>query len=145
MAHWGVTLISFSAPLGYLFIDWNPMIQFTHRVLENGIVIVALGGHLDGAACEYFFECMQSVLEDGHQVIVVDVNELGYVSSLGLGMLIRGQSRLRRRGGELHLANVQGAVAEALRITHLNRLFDIHDSVEAAIAAVSSEEGQPDN
>jgi anti-anti-sigma regulatory factor len=44
----------------------------------------------------------------------------------------------------LHLANVQGTVAEALRITHLNRLFDIHDSVEAAIAAISQAEGQPD-
>ena len=115
------------------------MIQFSHRITDDGIVVVEVGGRLDEASCEYFFGCMESLIEEGHRRLVVDAADLGYVNSIGLGMLIRGQSRLRTRGGELHLAALQGTVAEVLRITHLDRLFDIHSTVEDAIAATSPE------
>jgi anti-sigma B factor antagonist len=114
------------------------MIQFTHTVREDGIVVVQLGGRLDEASCEYFFQCMQALIDEGHRKIIVDASDLGYVSSIGLGMLIRGQSRLRRHGGELHLAELQGAVADVLRVTHLDRLFDIHATTEAAIESIEN-------
>jgi anti-sigma B factor antagonist len=112
------------------------MIQFSHHVIDHGIVIVDLGGRLDESSCQYFFDCMQGIIEDGHHRIVVDASDLGYVSSIGLGMLIRGQSRIRTRGGELHLASLQGAVFDVLRVTHLDRLFDIHATVEDALIAM---------
>lgn len=115
------------------------MIQFAHRIIEDGIVVVEVGGRLDEASCQYFLECMQSLIEEGHQRIVVDASELGYVSSIGLGMLIRGQSRLRTRGGEMHLADLQGAVSDVLRVTHLDRLFDIHPTVEDAVAKMQND------
>lgn len=114
------------------------MIQFAHRIAEDEIVVVEVGGRLDEASCQYFFDCMQSLIDEGHQKIVVDAAELGYVSSIGLGMLIRGQSRIRTRGGEMHLAALQGAVSDVLRVTHLDRLFDIHPTVEDAINAMKN-------
>lgn len=112
------------------------MIQFAHHIRQDGIVVIELGGRLDESSCEYFFECMQTLIEEGHRRIVVDASDLGYVSSIGLGMLIRGQSRIRTRGGELHLAALQGAVFDVLRVTHLDRLFDIHTTVEEAVESM---------
>jgi anti-anti-sigma factor len=54
---------------------------------------------------------------------------------MGLGMLVRVNSRMKKLGGDVKLAAVHGTVAQILGVVGLNRLFQIYSTVDEAIAA----------
>jgi len=58
-----------------------------------------------------------------------------HLSSAALGTLITVNSLVKKRSGQLRLSNIKGTILEVFRITKLDRLFQIHDSSEQALAA----------
>lgn len=112
------------------------MIDFTTSTSPDGSRIVRLGGQLDLIACEYFFDCIQDEIENGHLRIVIDCKDLGVISSAGLGMLIRARARVKKHGGIIILARLQNSVADVLALVHLDRIFKIYPTVEDALQAV---------
>lgn len=112
------------------------MIDFnTHKTGDqNDIAVIELSGKLDNAAADYFFAYVESeVLEAGTTKVVIDCDQLSYLSSTGIGMLIRIRSRLAKQGGEIRLTRVHGMIADVLRTIRLDTYFQIYDSPEAAI------------
>lgn len=72
----------------------------------------------------------------GHYHLVVDLSATAYVDSTGLGLLVGTQKRVLAHGGSLALAGpLNEQPAEVLHKTGLVKVFDIADSVNAAIAA----------
>ena len=115
-------------------IDYN-----TYRVGESPeILVMVLSGRLDNTSADFFFNCVEGEIDDGFHHIVVDCDELEFISSLGIGMLLRIQSRLSSRKGTVKLANVHGLVAEILRTVHLDQLLNIYDSVDSATEAFAA-------
>ena len=102
---------------------------------NQDIVAVVLSGILDEENCNYLLDCVkQEILEDRTKLIL-DCGQLTYVSSMGLGMLVRINSRMKKLGGDVKLAAVQSAVSKILSVVGLNRLFQIYPTVDDAIAA----------
>jgi anti-sigma B factor antagonist len=58
-----------------------------------------------------------------------------HLSSAALGTLITVNSLVKKRGGQLRLSNIKGTILEVFRITKLDRLFQIFESTEQALAA----------
>jgi anti-sigma B factor antagonist len=102
---------------------------------NKDILRVVLTGKLDGENSDYLMDCVKDEVLDGSTKLVVDCGRLGYVSSLGLGMLVRIHSRMAKLGGDVKLANVQGTVSKLLGVVGLNRIFNIYATVEDAVAA----------
>jgi anti-anti-sigma factor len=103
---------------------------------KNGdILAMVLSGRLDESNCEFLLDCVKEEVLEGRKKLIVDCGQLEYVSSMGLGMLVRVHSRMKKLGGDVKLAAVQGTVAQILNIVGLNRLFHIHPTVSEAIAA----------
>jgi anti-sigma B factor antagonist len=65
--------------------------------------------------------------------IVLDLGSLGFVDSAGLGALISARTTIASRGAEIKLANLTKKMRDALAITKLATVFDLYDSVEAAV------------
>jgi anti-anti-sigma factor len=113
------------------------MFNFRYETVgqNKDIIAVILAGTLDESTCQYLLDCVKDEVLEGSTKLIIDCGGLEYVSSMGLGMLVRVNSRMKKLGGEVKLAAVHGPVAQVLKVVGLNRLFEIHPTVEAAIAA----------
>ena len=67
--------------------------------------------------------------------IVIDMSEVEFLDSTGLGVLVGGLKKVRAHDGSLHLVCNQDRLLKIFRITGLAKVFVIHDTAEAALAA----------
>jgi len=70
--------------------------------------------------------------------VVIDLQQVDWMNSSGLGILIGGLSALRKSGGDLRLASVTEKIEEVLRITKLDRVFDIYGDIDTAVSSYRS-------
>ena len=112
------------------------MIEFrTYRILpDDDVLVVGLSGQLDTETCEYFFSCLEDQIESGHVNMIVDCRGLQFISSMGLAMLIRAHSRMKKRGGNVKLARVDGTVAKVIQTVQLDKLLNVYPTVHEARA-----------
>jgi anti-sigma B factor antagonist len=113
------------------------MFDFRYETVgkDNDIVAVVLAGRLDEDGCNYLLGCVEDEILEGHRKLVLDCGGLDYISSMGLGTLIRVNSRMKAKGGDVKLAAVRGAVAEVVGVVGLNRIFQIYPTLDDAVAA----------
>jgi len=81
-------------------------------------------------------ELKQKVLEDlegGARKFVIDFSETGYIDSSGLGVLVSLSKKIREKGGELRLSNLNEDLRTLFELTKLDTLFRIADNKAAAL------------
>ena len=112
-------------------------IDFYYEKLgENkDIVCVPLSGSLTSENCDYLMGCLETKIKSDYKHLILDCENLSYISSMGLGMIVRVHARMKKLGGDAKLANLHGAGAQILKLVGLNRLFEIYPNVESAVAA----------
>ncbi len=76
-------------------------------------------------------EVVSDAILDGAKTFVVDLSEVRYISSSGIGLLITMLTKMRNAGGEVYLTAPSEHVKKLLIITKLNNIFTVFDSVEA--------------
>jgi anti-sigma B factor antagonist len=96
-------------------------------------VVLHVAGRMDAESAVHFEDQCESCISDGFTSIVADLGDLKYVSSMGLGAIVRIAKRLRDKGGELRICCLTGLVRQLFEITRLNHIFPPHDSVESAL------------
>src|SRR5436190_3765916 len=113
------------------------MFDFHHeRVGKNqDIVSVALSGILDESSSKYLLGCVGDEILEGRKKMILDCGQVIFISSMGLGTLVRVRSRMQKIGGDVKIASVPAAVAEVMRVVGLDQIFQIYPSVDHAIAA----------
>lgn len=101
-------------------------------VLDDDILVISLCGKLDSATTQEFEDVVQKHFDEGKSKIIIDCAHLGFISSLGIGSLVRLQTRLKKRGGAVKLATVYGMPAEILRAVRVDKVLDIYGDAEFA-------------
>ncbi len=86
---------------------------------DNGEIVCA--GRLDAAQCKKAQEFLDAV-EEGK---TVDFARLEYISSAGLGVLLKTQKRLAKAGGGLRIINVNNHIRDVFRYSGFNAIFEI--------------------
>jgi len=104
---------------------------------DRDIVAVVVSGTLDENNCDYLLECVEEEILEGRKKLILDCGQLTFISSMGLGMLVRVNSRMKKIGGDVKLAAVQGTVAQVMSVVGLSRMFQMYPTVDDAIAALS--------
>jgi anti-sigma B factor antagonist len=107
----------------------------------QGVTLLALDGGLDHTTTALFISQMDSLLEEGAARVVVDLGRLSYASSWGLAAMVRVHHHFVARGGKVAFANLHSAIATILRLSHLDRLFDLYPTVQEAVRGIAP---QPD-
>jgi anti-anti-sigma factor len=96
------------------------------RAGENGAVAcLALGGVLDVETASVFHEHTSRLLETGVAHFTLDLRNLQYLDSAGLGALVKLLRGVKPLGGSIQLRHLQPPVREVLDLTHLDRVFSI--------------------
>jgi anti-sigma B factor antagonist len=119
----------------------------------HGITILELSGRLVlGQESMDFRGKIKEVLEKSDWIkekwgwntrIVLDLGNLGFVDSAGLGALIAARTSSQNRGAGMKLANLTKKMRDALTITKLVTVFDVYDSVDAAVNSYPQTEPAP--
>lgn len=74
------------------------------------------------------------LLAEDKKKLVLDLGEVSYMDSAGVGELVSVYTSVKNRGGELKLANLTKKIKDLLSITQLLTIFDAYDSVDEALA-----------
>ncbi len=78
---------------------------------------------------------VQSLLQQGHKHLLVDLSGVSYVDSAGLGELVQAYATTKNRGGALKLLNVTKRLQDLLVVTKLLTVFEAFDNETAALAS----------
>ena len=81
------------------------MIDF-HTQLIDGIAIVSVSGNLDSTSHDYFFENIADLMKNNIAEIIIDCDDLGFISSRSLGKLIVARNRAAKFNGKIYLTHV---------------------------------------
>lgn len=102
---------------------------------EDAISILSVSGEVDIATSSALREALVEAIEKGSGVVIVDLLQVGFLDSSGLGVLISGLKRAKERGGDFLLVCSSDDVLKVLRITGLTKVFSIHNTVSEAVSA----------
>lgn len=101
---------------------------------RNGGVVISLAGELDLYNAEEVRSALLDACSAGPEVLVVDLEEVRFIDSTALGVLIEARSRMTERGG-FRLAAPGLETRRALEVSGLDRHFLVHDTVAEALEA----------
>jgi anti-sigma B factor antagonist len=100
------------------------------------VTIVDFNGRLAvGVGDEVLPRVIEEILEEGGKKILLNLSDMDYIDSNGLGELVQGLKTAKRAGGSLRLLKPQDRVAKTLRLTNLLPLFTVYESEEEALQA----------
>ncbi len=100
---------------------------------QGDAVIITLSGAADMAEIAQLRQTMDKLLEDSKSKWVLDLSELSFISSIGLGTLIHAQRHCQENAGFLALVNPQEEVVSVLKTTQLDQIFDIYPDITSAL------------
>jgi anti-sigma B factor antagonist len=101
---------------------------------SGGVTILALSGRVTlGEESNQLRSHIKDMLAEGAKRLVLDLGNVTYIDSAGLGTLVAGYTSSQSQGAVMRLANLTKRFREQLNITKLVTVFDVYDSVEAAV------------
>jgi anti-sigma B factor antagonist len=100
---------------------------------RDGWTVLSLSGEIDIATAPRVRERLYALLAEGKEKLVVDLDDVGFLDSTGLGVLVGVLKRVRTQGGELRLVCTQPRIVKVFEITRLDSAFAIFDSIDGAV------------
>lgn len=101
----------------------------------SGTQILALDGEIDLDTVSHLRKEFRSLQDDGVSEIVLDIENVGYIDSIGLSALADASRKFRAAGGWLRLVSTNQNLRRLLDITGLIRFLPLFADVESALAA----------
>ena len=102
---------------------------------DPGFTVIAVSGEIDVYTAPKLREKLIALVEAGSYHLIVDMDGVEFLDSTGLGVLVGGLKRVRAHDGWIDLVCTQSRIQRIFRITGLNKVFRIYDSVAEATAA----------
>lgn len=100
----------------------------------DGVMIVDLSGRITlGEGSVILRDTVRDLVGKGNKKILLNLGEVNYIDSSGIGELVSAFTSVRNQGGELKLLNLTKKVHDLLQITKLYTVFDVKDDETAAI------------
>ena len=102
----------------------------------DGVTIVDLSGRITlGEGSVILRDTVKDLLGKGQKKILLNLGDVSYIDSSGIGELVSAFTTVRNGGGDLKLLNLTKKVHDLLQITKLYTVFDVKDDEAAAITA----------
>ncbi len=103
------------------------------RIAEDVIVVDLCGRLVAGGADEILRKMMNQLIAEGWKKILLNLSEVGWMDSTGIGELVASAKLARRFGSSVKLLRVGDRVKHVLSISQLLPLFDVYESEEEAL------------
>jgi anti-sigma B factor antagonist len=100
----------------------------------SGVTIVDMNGRITlGEGSVILREAVKDLIAKGQKKILLNLGDVTYIDSSGIGELVSAFTSVRNQGGELKLLNLTKKVHDLLQITKLYTVFDIKDDETSAV------------
>ncbi len=99
-------------------------------------VVVIPAGRIDGSTASPFQEALLKLIDEGTGAIVVDFEQIDYISSAGLRVLLLAAKRLQAGGRRIVLCALRDPIAEVFKISGFNEILAIHATRQDAVNAL---------
>jgi anti-anti-sigma factor len=86
---------------------------------------------------QLFIPQIEALLEEGHRKFVLNLEELTWINSSGLGLFIGARRHIDEAGGKMVICHMNQRISDIFEITALSTVWEIYPDVEAAVAALS--------
>jgi len=102
----------------------------------DGVTIVDLSGRITlGEGSIVLRDTVRDLIGKGNKKILLNLGDVNYIDSSGIGELVSAFTTAKNQGGELKLLNLTRKVHDLLQITKLYTVFDVKDDEASAIGA----------
>ncbi len=102
---------------------------------QGDVTIVSVAGEVDVYTAAQLRAALDEEVAAGHVELVVDLDEVTFLDSTGLGVLVGRLKLVRNQSGWLRLVCSNERILRVFRITGLDKVFGIHGSLDEALAA----------
>jgi anti-sigma B factor antagonist len=92
----------------------------------HGVITVGVGNMM-------LRDIVTSLLKEGNKKLLLNLRDVEYVDSAGLGELVKTHTTLQRQGGQLKIVNLNQKVQDLFKLTGLHKVFDVHEDEANAI------------
>lgn len=101
---------------------------------RDGWSVLAVGGEVDVATAPRLRERLVAMVGAGAHRLIVDLADVEFIDSTGLGVLIGARKRVSPHDGEVRIVCNESRIVRVFEITGLDRVFAMYDSVDDAVA-----------
>lgn len=102
----------------------------------DGVTVLDLSGRITlGEGSVQLRDAVRDLLSKGQKHILLNLGDVTYIDSSGIGELVSAFTTVKNQGGELKLLNLTRKVHDLLQITKLYTVFDVKDDEASAIAS----------
>jgi anti-sigma B factor antagonist len=116
------------------------VMQFEETTIQGALVVKVHESRIVADVAPQFKAGLVAYVTSGRRSIVLDLSEVTFIDSSGLGALI-GSLKAMGKGGELALCSARDGVMNMLKLTRMDKVFQIFATPAAAAAALSSRNG----
>jgi len=114
----------------------SPVKMQTTARQVGGVTVLDISGRITvGEGNVILREIVRDLAEKGAKAIVLNLGEVQYVDSSGVGELVKAHTTIRNQGGQLKLTNLNKRVHDLLELTRLSAVFDIQKDETSAITS----------
>ena len=119
--------------------NWVSDSQNLTMQAENkaGVLVAKTAGRIDGRNSGAFQEALQSLLEDGPTALVLDFEDLSYISSAGLRVILLLARRLGSKAGKVAVCSLTEPVNEVFQISGFDKIVPVHAAQADALSAIN--------
>ena len=108
-------------------------LKLTKRTVDGILAVGCSGRIVFGEESSFLREEVKKAIQEDNKRIVLNLSEVNYIDSGGLGTLVALHTTALNAGGAIKLANLTKRVGDLLQVTKLLTVFDVHDSEYKAL------------
>jgi len=108
-------------------------VKLTTRQVGDVTVIDATGRITLGEGASLFRDTIRDLATKGNKKLLVNLNDVSYIDSSGIGEMVSGFTTVTNHGGQLKLLGLSKRVKDLLQITKLYTVFEVFDDEAAAV------------
>lgn len=127
---------------------WNSLnddqqLRCEHTQLPHDLGMVTVVGEIDQATAPRLKTELLTAIVRTSPRLVIDLSGVTFIDSAGLTVILAARQRARAQGGDTYLLGPTKQVRKVLAITSLDRLFEIHDTLESVRSSQSEQPQTP--
>ncbi len=103
---------------------------------DGDVTIVEIDGDVDARTGPMLLRNLDEILAAGNNKIVLDLEKVDFMDSMGISVLLTFHKRIRFQNGTVTLARLQEPVRKVFELTRLDQVFKTHNDVEGAVASL---------
>jgi anti-sigma B factor antagonist len=116
--------------------------EITQHIV-NDVTVLTLKGRVVTEDRDVLGTAIDALVEQGRVKLILDLQDVTYVDSSGLGLLVSKYVTVHRRGGDVKLLHLTARSSHLLEVTHLTQVFESFDSEGDAVRAFETLAFQP--